>query len=53
MTLSEAEDQIPDDAQWTASFGNAGELGYRAYFRAKDGTRYVLSNGPFDALQAD
>ena len=50
MTETQAEAALPADAKWSCSFGNAGEGGYRAYFQAPSGKRYVVANGPWDAF---
>jgi hypothetical protein len=31
--------------KWSSSFGYLGENGFAEYWRAPDGTRYVISNG--------
>jgi hypothetical protein len=45
MTYEQALAALPPDAEWTSSFGWPGLAGYAAYFRTRNGTRYVLRNG--------
>ena len=35
---------LPDDAEWSCSFGNPGERGFNEYFRCPDGERWIISN---------
>lgn len=49
MTYDEAMATIPEDAAWSAIFGNVGEPGCCIYFRRPDGTRYALENGTVNA----
>lgn len=51
MTNAEARAAIPADATWSSSFGNPGEGGFTEYFRQADGTRWVLANGPWNAIE--
>lgn len=51
MTFAEARNQIPQDAEWSCSFGNPGEGGCSVHFHTKDGRRFVIDNGPWDALK--
>jgi len=45
MTYEQALATLPADAERTSSFGWPGCSNYAAYFRTRDGTRYVLRNG--------
>ena len=51
MTLTEAIQSLPADAEWSSSFGNAGEPGCAVYFRTPLGERFEISNGTFDAVE--
>ena len=46
-TRSEAIQALPYGAKWSCSFGNPGEGGYVEYYRAPDGRRWQVSNGPY------
>lgn len=48
MTREQAHAALPDDARWTSSFGYPGKGGFVEYFRTPDGSRYLISNGPYD-----
>lgn len=50
-TISEALQALPDDAKWSCSFGNPGEGGYTEFHRTPAGERWVVTNGPYDAMQ--
>lgn len=51
MTYEQALDSLPDNATWSCSFGYPGEGGCNIYYRTPDGTRYVVSNGPWYAFR--
>ena len=49
-TYSEAVDALPGEAEWSSSFGNAGEGGCAVYFRAPDGRRWSIGNGSYSVV---
>jgi hypothetical protein len=49
--IQEAYAKLPQDADWSSSFGNPGEGGYVEYHRRPDGELWSISNGPYDGLQ--
>ena len=50
-SYSEAALQLPADAKWSCSFGYPGEGGYCEYFRDAQGHRFIIGNGPYDAIR--
>lgn len=44
-----AYDSLPP-AEWSSTFGNPGCGGFTEYWRTKDGHRYVISNGKWNAV---
>lgn len=51
MSYNDALDLLPYDALWSSCFGYPGQGGYVEYYRTKDGTRYVVSNGAWDEIK--
>lgn len=45
-TRKQAYEGLPAGAVWSCSFGNWGEPGFNDHFRAPDGSRWIVSNGP-------
>lgn len=49
----EARIQLPLNAKWSSSFGNAGEGGYTEFWRTPEGVRYTISNGPWHLIECE
>jgi hypothetical protein len=49
-TYSELTDALPLNAKWSSSFGHPGEGGYTEYWRNDAGERWVITNGPYNAV---
>lgn len=49
MTLEQALAHLPPLSKCTATFGYPGEGGYVEHHEARDGQRYRVTNGPWDA----
>jgi len=50
MTYAQAVGQIPAPAHWSSSFGNPGVGGYAEFWRDRNGRRWIVENGPYDAI---
>lgn len=53
QTQQHALAQLPTDAKWSCSFGYPGQQGFTEYYRQPDGTRWILTNGPWHAIAPD
>jgi len=42
---SEARAALPDDAEWSSSFGYPGQGGFAEYYRDPRGDRFIIQNG--------
>jgi hypothetical protein len=51
MTYAQAVEKIPSPAHWSCSFGNPGEGGFVEYWRDREGRRWTIENGPYDAIR--
>jgi hypothetical protein len=43
--------ELPADAVWSSSFGQPGQGGFAEYWHTPAGARFVIRNGPWDALR--
>ena len=48
-----AAKSLPADAVWSSTFGTPGDGGYCEYWRQPDGTRWVISNGPWYLIEPE
>ena len=46
-TLETTRDKLPDGCKLSSTFGNPGDGGYFEYWRAPDGSRWQIANGPY------
>lgn len=53
LTYFDAAAQLPADAKWSSTFGNPGDGGYTEYWRQPDGTRWIISNGPWHLIECE
>lgn len=51
MTEREAYNSLPGRAALSCSFGYPGEGGYNEFHRTPTGEVWIISNGPYDAMQ--
>jgi len=53
MSYHEAIKKLPADAKLSSAFGYFSQGNYIEYWRQPDGTRWIVSNGPWHLIECE